>query len=59
MQYAGEGPFNLTTTRMNTYMHDYSNIHTLTSDKQHDKCAEAVLIFQCTSGVTVCAHMEI
>ena len=34
-------------------------MHTLPSDKHHDKCAEAVLTFQCTDGVTVCEHMEI
>ena len=45
MQYVSEGTSNLTTARMNTYMHDYSSMHTLTSDKQHDKCAEAVLTF--------------
>ena len=44
---------------MNTYMHDYRNIHTLPSDKYHDKCAEAVLTFQYTCGVTVCEHKEI
>ena len=58
MQSVGEGTF-LTTARMNTYMHDYSNMNTLSIDKQHDKCAEAVLTFQCTGGVTVCEHMEI
>ena len=44
---------------MYTYMHDYRNMHTLPSDKWYDKCAEAVLTFQCTDGVTVCEHMEI
>ena len=33
MRYVGEGTSNLITARMNTYMHDYSNMHTLTSDK--------------------------
>ena len=42
MQSVGEETFNLTTARLNTYMHYYSNMHTLPSDKYHDKCAEAV-----------------
>ena len=37
MQSVGERMSNLTTSRLNTYMHDSSNMHTLPSDKKHAK----------------------
>ena len=33
MQSVGEGRSKLTTARLNTYMHDYSHMHNLPSDK--------------------------